>query len=58
MSRCAVCGGPIALVNIDKLRGVVGLTRGWVHVGRFGQIKRRNHAPHVLSGIGGNPNGR
>lgn len=31
---CVACGKPIVLVNIDKMRGVIGLTRGWVHVSR------------------------
>lgn len=33
--RCAACGKPIVLVNVDKLRGVIGLTQGWVHVSRW-----------------------
>lgn len=32
--RCRACGKPIVLVNIDKRRGVVGLTMAWVHVSR------------------------
>lgn len=35
MKRCMACGKPIALVNIDKMRGIVGLTYGWVHTSRW-----------------------
>ena len=37
MSRdvCMACGKPILLVNIDKMRGVIGLTQGWVHASRW-----------------------
>lgn len=40
MSRCVACGKPIVLVNVDKLRGIVGLTQGWVHVSRW---RNRSH---------------
>ena len=33
-STCMACGKQIRLVNVDKMRGVVGLTMGWVHVSR------------------------
>lgn len=33
--RCDACGGRIVLVNLDKLRGIVGLTMGYVHVSRW-----------------------
>lgn len=45
ISRCQSCGNLIALVNIDKLRGVVGLTYGWVHITRLGRFKKRRHTP-------------
>ena len=32
--RCVACGKPIVLVNLDKRRGVVGMTRGWMHASR------------------------
>ncbi len=35
MTRCAACGGEIVLVNIDKARGIVGLTMAWVHRSRW-----------------------
>lgn len=35
VDRCRACGKPIVLVNIDKMRGVVGLTYGWVHASRW-----------------------
>ena len=37
---CVACGKPIVLVNIDKMRGVVGLTQGWIHRSRR---PKRNH---------------
>lgn len=45
IDNCRACGHLIALVNIDKLRGVVGLTRGWVHITRSGRVKSRRHTP-------------
>lgn len=33
--RCVACGKPIVLVNVDKMRGVIGLTQGWIHVARW-----------------------
>lgn len=51
VSTCAACRKRIALVDIDKLNGVIGLRRGWVHVSRFGNVKRRaTHAPVLLPG--------
>lgn len=44
---CEVCRGPVALINLDKHRGVVGLRMGFVHITRFGRIKRRGHRPVV-----------
>jgi hypothetical protein len=38
--RCVACGKPIVLVNVDKARGVVGLTMGYVHRSRRAN---RNH---------------
>lgn len=46
-AKCDVCGKTVMLTNIDKLRGVVGLTYGWVHVNRFGRIKRSRHTAVV-----------
>lgn len=43
---CQACGKRIVLVNLDKMRGVVGLTMGWVHVSRLGRAKlRARHRP-------------
>lgn len=39
---CIACGKPIILVNLDKARGFVGLTQGWVHVSR---LRRFMHRP-------------
>lgn len=39
--RCVACGKPITLVNIDKMRGVVGLTKGWLHVSRWANRSHR-----------------
>lgn len=45
-SYCRACGGPIALINPTP--HIISLTRVWVHVTRFGRVKRRaNHAPVV-----------
>lgn len=38
---CEACGKPIVLVNVDKMRGVVGLTMGWVHRSRRANRKHR-----------------
>jgi len=38
--RCMACGKPIVLVNLDKLRGIVGMTMGYIHVSRRAN---RNH---------------
>lgn len=47
MRRCAECGGLIAL--IDPTPHIISLNRAWVHITRFGRIKRRvKHRP-VLS---------
>jgi len=45
IDNCRACGHLIALVNVDKLRGVVGLSYGWVHVTRTGRLERRRHVP-------------
>jgi hypothetical protein len=45
VARCGACGHLIALVNTDMMRGVVGLTYGWVHITRGGRYKRRRHVP-------------
>lgn len=45
IAHCGACGRLIALVNIDKLRGIVGMTYGWVHITRTGRIKNRRHRP-------------
>jgi hypothetical protein len=39
--RCAACGRRCVLVNVDKLRGVIGLTMGWVHVSRWANFTHR-----------------
>ena len=39
---CEACGKPVVLINIDKARGIVGLTHAWVHVSRWAR-----HAPIV-----------
>lgn len=41
MTRCQACGKPIVLINYDKARGVVGLTKAWVHRSRW----VRSHRP-------------
>jgi hypothetical protein len=51
VTTCQVCGKTLALINIDKARGIVGLTMGWVHVSRYGRIKRRNHLPVPPEGL-------
>jgi len=45
--RCQACGRPIVLVNIDKARGVVGLTYGWVHTSRW--VRHRPIPSEMLS---------
>ncbi len=40
--RCVACGKPIVLVNVDKMRGVIGLTHGWVHAS---PLRRWMHQP-------------
>lgn len=45
IDHCGACGHLIALVNVDKMRGVVGLSMGWVHITRYGRIKGRKHVP-------------
>lgn len=47
VTTCDACGGLVALVNVDKLRGIVGLTQGWVHISRWGRIKNKRHVPVV-----------
>jgi len=45
---CTRCGGLVALTNVDKMRGIVGLTQGWVHINRWGHVQRwKQHAPVV-----------
>lgn len=44
MRHCKECGGLIAL--IDPTPHIISLSRAWVHVTRWGRIKRRsNHGP-------------
>jgi len=33
--QCAACGRPLVALNVDKMRGVVGLTYGWFHQARW-----------------------
>jgi hypothetical protein len=40
MAKCVACGKEIVVVNIDKMRGIVGLTKAWVHKSRRAN---RNH---------------
>lgn len=46
--RCVACGKPIVLVNIDKARGVIGLTQGWVHVSRWANRTHRAIPPEII----------
>lgn len=39
--RCVACGKPIVLVNVDKMRGVIGLTKAWIHVSRWANRSHR-----------------
>lgn len=41
-NTCQACGKAVVLINLDMARGVVGLTRGWVHTSRWAR-----HAPIV-----------
>lgn len=47
--QCMACGKPIVLVNVDKLRGVIGLTQGWIHVSRRANRSHRAIPKEALS---------
>ena len=51
MKRCQKCGRRVARVPEHWVRPVVSLNDVWVHVSRYGRIKRFvGHAPEVCDG--------
>lgn len=45
---CQACGKRIVLVNVDKMRGKIGLTMGWLHVSRRANRSHRAIPAEIL----------